>query len=326
MYVLQAKIEIGDYVFNQVHDVTVTKSVDLLSDTAEIKMPMTALFGNKEVGFERKQLEQEIKSGDKVKITLGYKNVIETVEFEGYVRWIKPNTPTITIECEDAVYLIRQKQITKNFGKTNLITVLQYIVEGTGVALAADVPEVNFDKFLLKNVNGAEALEKLKDEYGLSIYIDDNNTLFAGLRQSKNSADSQVYNIYKNIVSHDLKFRRAEDVRIALKVVGILKDNSKVEVLVGDTSGEQRTLHKYNISDKAQLKAIGEAELNDLKFTGYEGTITSFLDPFCTRGFNAQIIDKNYPEREGSYFVPKVVTTYGTGGARRKIELGTKVT
>ena len=66
MYVLQAKIEIGDYVFNQVHDVTVTKSVDLLSDTAEIKMPMTALFGNKEVGFERKQLEQEIKSGDKV--------------------------------------------------------------------------------------------------------------------------------------------------------------------------------------------------------------------------------------------------------------------
>lgn len=325
MFVLQAKIEIGSYEFNQVNDVSIVKSVDLLSDTAEIRLPMTALFGNKEVGFERKQLEQEIKAGDPVKVTLAYKDVIETKEFEGFVRWLKPNTPTITIECEDAVYLIRQKQINKNFGQTTLIDVLKFIVEGTGVDLAADIPEVNFDKFLLKNVNGAQALEKIKDEYGLSIYVDDNGKLFAGLRQTKNTTDEQLYNVYKNVVSTDLRFRRAEDVRISLKVVGVLKDNKKIEVVVGDTTGEQRTLYKYNISNTADLKKIGEAELSDLKYTGYEGTITSFLAPFCTRGYKATIEDKNYPDRTGSYFVPKVTTTFGTSGARRKIELGTKL-
>jgi hypothetical protein len=157
------------------------------------------------------------------------------------------------------------------------------------------------------------------------VFIDDDGKLFAGLRQVKNIGDNQVYDIYKNVISHDLKFRTADDVRISLKVVGVLKDNSKIEVIVGDTTGEQRTIYKYNISDKAQLKTIGEAELAELKYDGYEGTITTFLTPFCTRGYNAQIKDKNYDNRSGFYFVPKVVTTFGTDGARRKVELGTKV-
>jgi len=37
------------------------------------------------------------------------------------------------------------------------------------------------------------------------------------------------------------------------------------------------------------------------------------------------ITDENYPERAGSYFVPKVTTTFGTSGARREVELGSKV-
>ena len=325
MFVLEAKITIGNYTFNEVNNVSIVKSVDLLSDTAEIKLPMTALFGNVNEGFERKQLEQVIKAGDAVSIVLSYKDVIETEEFKGYVRWLKPNVPTVTIECEDAVYLIRQKQINKNFRQTNLRTILEYIVDGTGIALAEDLPEVNFDRFVLKNVNGAKALQKIRDEYGLFVFIDDDGKLFAGLRQTKNINASQIYDIYKNVVKHDLRFRRAEDVRINLKVVGILKDNSKVEVIVGDEDGEQRTIYRYNVSNKSLLKQLGEAELSDLKYTGYEGTITSFLDPFCTRGYSVEIRDDNYPDRVGNYFAPKVTTTFGTGGARRKIELGTKL-
>ena len=39
----------------------------------------------------------------------------------------------------------------------------------------------------------------------------------------------------------------------------------------------------------------------------------------------AEVVDDNYPNRSGRYFVPKVTTTFGVGGARRKIELGTKI-
>ena len=325
MFVLNCKIEIGNYTFYQVNEVKVVKSVDLLSDTAEISLPMTALFGNKQSGFERRQLEQELKAGDPVKITLGYKDVFEQVEFQGFVRWIKPNVPTVTIECEDVIYKIRQKQITKNFGKTTLEEVLKFITADTDLQLAGDIPEVNFDQFLLKNVNGAQALEKIKENYGLFVFVDDEGKLFAGLRQTKNIGDTVVYDIYKNVVEHDLKFRRAEDVRINLKMIGVRPDNTQIEVIVGDTTGEQRTVYKYNVTDKATLEKLGEAELSELKYDGYEGDVTGFLVPYATRGMNATIMDKNYPERTGSYFVPKVTTTFGTGGARRKVELATKV-
>ncbi|HAX15710.1 MAG: late control protein [Leeuwenhoekiella sp.] len=325
MFILDANIRIGDFLFPQVNGVKITKSVDLLSDTAEVKLPMSALFGNRELGYTRKQLEGEIKAGDKVSITLAYLGVFEKEEFVGYVRWIKPNVPTITIECEDAIYLVRQKTINKNFKATTLKKVLQEIVAGTGVELAGDIPDVNFDKFILKNVNGAEALEKIREEYGLYLFIDDAGLLYAGLRQTKNIGESVSYDLYRNVVKHDLKFRRAEDVRIALKVVGVQKDNTKVTVVVGDLTGEQRTIYRYNVSDKEVLKKLGEAELSELKYTGYEGTITGFLVPYATRGMTVNITDENYPERAGSYFVPKVTTTFGTSGARREVELGSKV-
>ena len=325
MFILDAHIKIGAFEFKQVNDIKIVKSVDLLSDTAEIRMPITALFGNNQAGFERKRLENEIKAGDPVSITLAYKGVFEKEEFKGFVRWVKPNVPTITIECEDIVYKVRQKTINQNFRKTTLKEVLQFIIAGTGIELDGNIPEVGFDKFLLKDVNGAQALEKIKEEYGLFIFVTDENKLFAGLRQVKNIGQEVNFDLYRNVVQHDLKFRRAEDVRIALKVIGVKKDNTKVTVVVGDTTGEERTIYKYNISDEATLKKIGEAELSDLKYTGYEGTITGFLIPFTTRGMTVNIYDDNYPDRTGSYFCPKVTTTFGTSGARREIELGSKV-
>ncbi len=325
MFILDSTIKIGDYTFKQVHNVRIVKSVDLLSDTATIKLPISALFGNKDKGFERKSLEEEIKAGMPVSITLAYKDVYEKKEFTGYVAFVKPNTPIIEIECEDAVYKIRKKRINKNFGKTTLKEVLEFIVAGTEVPLAGDIPEVQFDRFLIKNKNGAQSLQKLSDEYGLSIFIDDNNKLYAGLRQLKGAGSLVRYNLHKNVIKPNLEYRRAEDTRLYVKVIGVQKDNTKIEVIVGDTDGEQRTIHKYNVSSKKTLKEIGEAELSNLRFTGYRGTVTSFLVPYATRGMSAEIIDNNYPQRSGTYFVPKVTISFGQNGARRKVELGSKL-
>ena len=325
MFVLDSTITIGDYTFKQVHDVRIVKSVDLLSDTAVIKLPASALFGNKDQGFERKQLESAITAGMPVSITLAYKDVFENIEFTGFVAFVKPNSPIVVIECEDAVYNIRKKRINKNFGKTTLKEVLSFITEGTDVPLAGAIPEVQFESFVIKNKNGAQALQKLSDEYGLNIFIDDDNNLYAGLRQVKGIGSTVAYNLHSNVIKHDLKYRRAEDIRLYVKVIGVQKDNTKVEVIVGETDGEQRTIHKYNVSDKEALKAIGESELSELRFTGYRGTITSFFVPYATRGMSAEIIDLNYPDRSGTYFIPKVTISFGQRGARRKVELGNKL-
>ena len=325
MFILDCSITIDTYTFTQVNNVQVVKSVDLLSDKAVIKLPASALFGNASQGFTRKKLETTIKTGMPVQVTLAYKDVASKVEFNGFVAFVKPNTPMVTLECEDAVYTIRKKRINHNFGATTLNAVLAHIVEGTGVQLAGDIPEVAFDKFVIKDKNGAQALEKIRDEYGLSIFIDNNGALYAGLRQNKGAGDLVTYDLHQNVIKHDLRYRNAEDVRLNVKVIGVQKDNKKIEVIVGDTDGEQRTLHKYNVSDKAILKQIGEAELDELKFDGYEGSITTFLIPDAERGMSAEIIDENYPNRAGRYFVPKVTTTFGVSGARRKIELGNKL-
>jgi len=62
-----------------------------------------------------------------------------------------------------------------------------------------------------------------------------------------------------------------------------------------------------------------------LKYDGFEGDITSFLIPYATRGMAAKIYDKEHPNRDGTYFIKKVVTTFGMGGARRKVTLGNKL-
>lgn len=325
MYVLAGEVYIGDYLFKRVNELVITKSVDLLSDTAVIKLPMSAMFGNENNGFKKSRLENEIKAGDPVRIVLSYVGEYTKTEFVGYVAFVKPNTPIVSIECEDAIYWLRKQRIHKNFGKTTLKTVLNHIVQNTNLNLAGNVPEVEFDKFLLKNVNGAKALKKIAEEYGLSIFLNDNQELYAGLRQQVDNTDTANYDLYRNVVSHDLKYRREEDVRLMVKVIGVKQDNTKIEVVIGDTDGEQRTIHTYNVSDKQTLKRIGQAELKGMKYTGYEGTIESFLIPFVTRGMSVAITDENFPNRNGVYFVPKVTITFGVNGARRKIELGRKL-
>lgn len=329
MFVLDSTIEIGvdgaTYIFKRVHDIQIVKSVDLLSDTAKVELPMSVKFVENGNISQRKLIESVLKVGATIKITLAYKGRFEKVEFEGFITQVYPNVPTVTIECEDVIFRARQKQITKNFGKTTLREVLKHIVADTGLELARDIPDVNFDQFIVKNVNGAQALEKIKENYGLFIFVDDAGKLFAGLRQTRNIGETVVYDLYRNVISHDLKFRRAEDVRINLKVIGVRPDNTKIEVIVGDVTGEQRTVFRYNVTDVATLKKLGEAELSELKYNGYEGTITGFLIPYATRAMNVEIRDRNYPERTGSYFIPKVTTTYGTGGARRTIELSSKI-
>jgi hypothetical protein len=325
MFVLDCNIKIGKFEFNRVHEVTIVKSVDLLSDTAVIKMPASALFGNEEKGFEKKRLESEIKAGDKVEITLEYKDVFKKTEFVGFVKSIKPNTPIVEIQCEDAIYIVRKKRINKNFGKTNLKEVLTFILDGSGVTIGDKIPAMPFDSFLIKNLNGAQALEKIKEKYRLSIFVDDDNKLFASLKETYNNGKIVKYDFYKNIIKHNIQFRRKEDIRLSVEVTGYKKDNTTIKIFIGDTDGEKRELRFRNITDKETLKKIAEEEYEKLKVNGYKGKITSFLVPYATRGMGAEIKDKNFPDRKGLYFIPKVTTTFGQNGARRIVELGSKL-
>ena len=85
----------------------------------------------------------------------------------------------------------------------------------------------------------------------------------------------------------------------------------------------------FRIEDKrkvqGQLKVLAEETLRKYCFSGYEGTLTAFLPPFVVPTDRVSIQDAQYSERAGTYHVVSTETSFGTRGARRKVELGQKV-
>ncbi|MFW2137100.1 late control protein [Chryseobacterium sp. TY4] len=303
------------------NDVEITKSVEDLVDVAVIKLPNR--FKIQQNGKEV-LTEEAFKPGDAVSIMIGYHELYEGVEFTGYISKVSPKTP-VEIHCEDAMWLLRRKNINKAFGKTTLKEVLNEVVAGTGVQLSEKVEGMDIDKFIIQNKNGTQVLQYLKENYPVSIYLDDEGKLYAGLEQMNNIGQVAIYDLNYNLVSNDLEFKTEDEKKLKVRYTYIDKANKKKQVEVGDQDGELRTFHTSVISDETQLRKMAEAELKKNKYSGFEGSVKSFLIPFATRGMVAEIRDKEHENRQGKYFIKKVVTSFGTSGARRTVTIGNKL-
>lgn len=321
MFVLEGKAQIGDFTFNAVNEIEITKSVEEMGDTAIIKLPTR--FKVKQNG-EQKYTETAIKVGDRVIITLGYEGKYSGVEFTGYVKKIKPTVP-LEIHCEDAIWLLRRKNITKTWQSVTMKEILQEVVKDTPIKLAPEIQDIKLDKWIIRNANGAQVLESLKKDLLMSVFITDEGKLYCGLEQLTNIGQTVVYDLNYNLVENNLEFKSKEDRRIKIKFTYIDAKNKRESIEVGDPDGENREYHTSVISDMKKLREMAMSELKKLKYDGFDGDITSFLIPFATRGMKAKLIDSEHPNREANYFIKKVVTTFGNSGARRKVTLGSKL-
>jgi len=315
MLELKANIKIAKFQFTQIVNVEINKSTLLLSNTAIIELPLTAVLENKEI----LSLEKSIKRGDSVTIQLGYNDKLEN-EFTGYVTKLTAQT-TLKIECEDFMFTLRKPLANKGFSKTSLKEIIAYI---TSIETNANNIDFVIDNFIIKNTTAIQALEKLKTDYGLTIFIDADNKIYVGLAYLY-TVTTRKYNLNKNIVQSDLTFKTAEDTKIKIKAISVQKDNSRLEKEVGDTDGELRTLYFRGISNATELEKLATEEMKKYKYDGYDGKITSFGLPFAQIGDLAYIIDENYPQREGTYYIESVKTTFGQSGFRRELELGIKL-
>ncbi|TRX39066.1 late control protein [Flavobacterium restrictum] len=321
MFVLEGKVEIGNFIFNSVNEIEITKSVEELGDTAIIKFPNR--FKVKQNGTQN-LTEEAIKIGDKVIITLGYEGKYSGIEFTGYVKKISPKIP-LEIHCEDAIWVLRRKNVVGSWVETTLKEILKEVVKDTSIELADNIQDMKLDKWIIKNANGAQVLESIKKDLLMSIFINDEGKLYCGLQQLTNIGQTVVYDLNYNLVANNLEFKSKEDRRIKIKFTYISSSNKRTSIEIGDTDGNQVEYNTSVVSDEKQLIEMAKAELEKLKYDGFSGDVVSFLIPFATRGMKAKIIDKEHPNREGSYFIKKVVTTFGMSGARRRVELSNKL-
>ncbi len=326
MFILACNITIGDYTFTRCASVEIERSSDEIAKLATITMPITGVLQS-ENETTTIEIAKTIKTGMPVSITLAYQDYIENVEFTGYVKRINYKIP-LEIECEDAIYLIRKKNINKSWQSTTLKAVLTEILNGTGIELAQEPPEVTLKPYSIKNANGAFALQKIKDDFGLTVYINSEDKLYVGLAYTDNTGtvkyvlngdDSNVIN------ADDLKYHSKDDVRLKVKAELIHGDNTRTTVEVGDEDGALRDFKFYNINSRAELIQLAKQELDKIKFDGYEGKIITFLAPYALPGMKAVLSDNRFPDREGAYYIDSVKTLFGSGGAHREIELGIKL-
>lgn len=327
MYLLDGLIEIGNeqkgfLSFNAIHEVEITKSVEELGDTAVIKLPTNFKIRQNN---QTKYTEDAIQVGDKVRIQLAYTGQYSGVEFEGYVRKISPKIP-VEIHCEDNMWLLRRKNILWAKDATSLNEILQEVVKDTPIELASNIQDVPLEKWIIKNANGCQVLESIKKELLMTSFINDQGKLYCGLEQFSNVGQSVVYDLNYNLVANDLEFKTKNDRRIKIEYEYIdPKTNKRDVVEVGDADGEKRSFKTSKVADADLREKMALAELEKLKYDGFDGEVTSFLIPFATRGMKAILKDKEHPNREGNYFIKKVVTTFGTAGARRKVSISSKL-
>jgi hypothetical protein len=325
--VLTAKITINGKLFKRVNEVQVESSAKLIEDTCTIKIPATARLvrgGKLETAVETAKF---FKPGDDVIVKLGYDGKLRT-EFVGYVKSIKPGTP-VEIVCEDAIYLLRRKNLKKAFKQVTLKTLLDYVVEGTGIKISKNIPDVKFDVFYFRDTSAAYALQKLKEEYGLLIYFISPKVLHASLAYHNDQKEVKyAVGRNSNLVGDSLEWQEEDDVNVRIKAVYIRKDNTKITRFYPEKEnheGELKTIFVYNLGNIKDLEVRAKQESLKYRYTGYKGSLESFLVPNVERGNVANIVNEVFPEKSGKYIVDKVTTTYGTSGARRKVEIGLKV-
>ncbi len=306
---MYSHITIGNFVLeNQVHSVKIQSSRKSMGDKATI-----------EIANLEARLESEIKYGSPVTIRLGYDEELYT-EFTGYVSSVSPKIPLI-IECEDEMYQLKRQSVEpKSWRSVKLKDLINYIVPGANI----DTYDITLSPFRIEKtiVNKAEAMQKLKDEFGLDVYYRDKQ-LYVGLAY-KEDMGIVYHHFQKNAIMDSLIYKRKEDLKILIKAISINQKNEKTEIEVGDKNGETHTLHFYN-KTKTELEQLAKEKLELMKYDGYRGKFKAFGQPVVKHGMIEDLADDKYTERAGRYFVDSVETTYdGSGGFKRNIELGRK--
>ena len=313
MYTLDFEVKIGEFYLGMVDSITIHKSVELLADTCEIVLPAARL--NKAL-----EIEEHIKRGDEVSVSIGYKEVGIKEEFKGYLQRISTDGGSIKLFCEDDLFQFRKDLPNEELKKISLSDLLSKVVKGIGKSYKVDCSYTwVYDKFVIRDATGYDVLKKVQEECGADIYLKDG--VLHIHPPGEVVGKERFYDFAVNIEEAELSFRRAEDKKVKVVVKAIMPDGKVKEIEVGSTGGEKVEV-KCHASDTVSMKARGEAEVKRRTFDGYDGSITTWLIPECNPGDTASIHDGDYTYKDGTYFVRSVTTEFSEGGGKRKVELG----
>ena len=312
MYNMIFDIHIGDYRLGMIEKVQIQRSVEQLADTAVITLP-AAQYG------KALQVEERIHRGDPVIIKLGYKETGLKLEFDGWLQRISTDGGNITLHCEDDLFLLRKEMPDEVLSKVTLNDILRKVIKNSHISVGLECSyEWTYSKFVIRSATGLDVLKKIQEECGADIYLDDALHVHP---PGEKVGTQRYYDLALNVEEEDLTYRTAADRKIRVKVKALMPDGTVREIETGATGGEKIEV-KCPTSDIASMKARGEAEVKRRTYDGYEGSITGWLIPMCRPADSVTLHDRDYPHKDGTYFVTGVTTEFSQTGGKRKVELG----
>lgn len=321
MLVLTAKITFPasrdrqEIIIRQPSNVHIESGWKRLTDTAVITLPRNVEF------FDKNNVRDVFKANDPVIIELGYDGD-NVQEFEGFVVRTSAEIP-IQIYCEDLMYTLKQLPAHISLQNATLEQLLTALIPDIEI----DALEVNIGTVRYANTTVAKVLEDLKNKMGLYSYIQNGVLVCGKIYADDTDVSTVVVHLEKNVASHRLAYRNADDIRILVKAVSTLPNGKKLSVSTGDEGGEVRQLPYYNITDKASLLKIAQEDIKKYKVDGYAGDLTTFGKPIINHGTKVFIESDLYGDRAGLYYAEAVVIDWGeTAKYRRKVTIGDRVT
>lgn len=315
---LDSEIKLNNQVFTFSHEVSITSSYDNLLDSGKIIIPKRIRYVDqqgKSVPNITQGADALFKAGDPVEISVGYNSRIVKF-FTGYIKGVRTKYPLL-FEVEDQVYKLKQNRFNLSLDNPTLSEMLEKIIpEGIEYEVTA---EQNLGKFRIKNASTAAILDELRQKHGIYSFFRD-GILYVGLSVNPKlqSVHRFEFNTTSLISGESLTFIDESERKIKVICKSIDDNNITNEAEAGDADGETRTLYFNNYTLK-DLQATADRLKDELKYSGYEGNFTTFVDPLVNHGDIVEIINRTIPEQSGAYLVTEVLTTFGynTGGRQR---------
>lgn len=239
--------------------------------------------------------------------------------FEGVLTNIHVDRP-VKMDCQDAMWKLKTGRFTKAYRQCKLSQLLTDMLKPLKIPFDV-VAEHDLGMLRFSNITPAKVLDDLRKNYFVKFFFR-NGILYAGLAIVAKLQKTHIIKFDVHVPSdgNNLEYVKKEDVKIKLRCVIMKPDNKKEEFEIGDTDGEVRTLHKYNMPKEA-VKTLAEQEMERLKYDGFRGTLTIFGQPFIQHGDVVDIDDPETPEAKGQYLVKKVSRSFSSSGYRQTLEL-----
>jgi len=317
-YEPNARVTIGNVIFNQVSRVVISESVKELGDKAIITLPRNYKL------LKDNSVLDYIQSGNAVIIELGTNGNYYT-EFTGYVDIIEADAPLV-IHVDDEFYPLKRNSFKKTWGAVTLKELLKYVASNYTI----DCADVNLGQFEINGSSSYRVLKQIVEQYGFyAKIIEAENTLKCYWPYDFRTGIDHVYYIGKNTKAggNNLKYHRAEDVKLRVKGIANQRNGTKIVYETGsqDTDATLRT-RNYKSITKAELIENVEKDYKMFAFNGYSGSIKGFALPRTHAGDNLKIINNAVQDMEGKYLIEKTIIRYDLrSGFERENTLSYKV-